>query len=198
MNALFPDRTLPAGFQLSSFLPADEAATFLAWLDATTPWEAHRIYMYGRSVRVPRQVAWYGPTPYAYSQISHPARPLPPLLQSLLQRVCDATGYAFNAVLCNRYADGNDSVSWHRDNDYAVGATAAVASLSFGATRTFEVKSLSSGLDPNPALLLHAGDLLVMAPGVQTEWVHRIPRSSTPVGMRVNLTFRAVATQDEA
>lgn len=193
MNALFPDRSLPAGFQLSSFLPADEAATFLAWLDATTPWEAHRMYLYGRSVRVPRQVAWYGPVPYTYSQISHPARPLPPLLQSLLQRVCDATGYAFNAVLCNRYADGNDSVSWHSDNDYAVGTTSAVASLSFGATRTFEVKSLSSGLDPNPALLLHAGDLLVMAPDVQTEWAHRIPKSHTPVGPRINLTFRSVS-----
>jgi alkylated DNA repair dioxygenase AlkB len=198
MNALFPDRSLPAGFQLSSFLPADEAATFLAWLDATTPWEAHRMYLYGRSVRVPRQVAWYGPVPYTYSQISHPARPLPPLLQSLLQRVCDATGYAFNAVLCNRYADGNDSVSWHSDTDYAVGATAAVASLSFGATRAFDVRPIAPDFCPSQRMLLHAGDLLVMAPEVQTAWVHQIPKSPTPVGMRVNLTFRAVATQGEA
>jgi len=198
MNALFPDRTLPPGFQLSSFLPADEAATFLAWLDATIPWEGHRMHLYGRSVRVPRQVAWYGPSPYTYSQISHPARPLPPLLQSLLQRVCDATGYAFNAVLCNRYADGNDSVSWHRDTDYTVGATAAVASLSFGATRLFEVMPTVPEIGPRQALELHAGDLLVMAPGVQTAWVHQIPKSPTPVGVRVNLTFRAVATQGEA
>ena len=191
MNALFPDRTLPPGFQLSSFLPADEAATFLAWLDATIPWEAHTLSLYGRSVRVPRQVAWYGPTPYTYGAISHPARPLPPLLQSLLQRVCDATGYAFNAVLCNRYANGNDSVGWHSDDDYPVGATAAVASLSFGATRTFEVHPISSGL--GQALALHAGDLLVMAPGVQRTWLHRIPKTDAPVGTRVNLTFRAVA-----
>ena len=191
MNALFPDRTLPPGFQLSSFLPADEAATFLAWLDATIPWEARTLSLYGRPVRVPRQVAWYGPTPYTYGAISHPARPLPPLLQSLLQRVCDATGYAFNAVLCNRYANGNDSVSWHSDDDYPVGATAAVASLSFGATRTFEVYPISSGL--GQALALHAGDLLVMAPGVQRTWLHRIPKTDAPVGTRVNLTFRAVA-----
>jgi alkylated DNA repair dioxygenase AlkB len=42
-------------------------------------------------------------------------------------------------------------------------------------------------------MLLHAGDLLVLAPEVQTAWAHRIPKSPTPVGVRVNLTFRAVA-----
>jgi alkylated DNA repair dioxygenase AlkB len=190
MNTLFPDRTLPPGFQLSSFLPTDEAATFLAWLDATIPWETHTMSMYGRTVRVPRQVAWYGPSPYTYSQICHPARPLPPMLQSLLQRVSDATGYAFNAVLCNRYASERDSVSWHSDNDYAVGATAAVASLSFGATRAFEVRPVSSG--PVQAILLRAGDLLVMDPEVQTQWLHQLPKGRTPTGTRINLTFRAI------
>ena len=193
MNALFPDRTLPPGFQLSSFLPADEAATFLARLDATIHWEARTLSLYGRSVRVPRQVAWYGPTPYTYSQISHPARPLPPLLQSLLQRVCDATGYGFNAVLCNRYADENDSVSWHSDNDYAVGATAAVASLSFGATRTFSIRPVVLETGPQQAFPLHAGDLLVMAPGVQQAWRHQLPKSKQPTGTRINLTFRSIA-----
>ena len=198
MNALFPDRTLPPGFQLSSFLPADEAATFMAWLDATLAWEHHTLHLYGQTVRVPRAVAWYGPSPYTYSQISHPARPLPPLLQSLLQRVCDATGLALNAVLCNRYADGDDSVSWHSDNDYAVGATSAVASLSFGATRAFDVRPIAPDFCPSQRMLLHAGDLLVMDAGVQDGWVHRIAKCHTPTGPRINLTFRAVATQGEA
>lgn len=52
MNTLFPDRALPR-FQLSSFLPADEAATFLAWLDATISWETHTMSMYGRARSVP-------------------------------------------------------------------------------------------------------------------------------------------------
>ena len=118
---------------------------------------------------------------------------LPHLLQSLLQRVGDATGYAFNAVLCNRYADGNDSVSWHSDDDYPVGATSAVASLSFGATRAFDVRPIAPDFCPSQRMLLHAGDLLVMAPGVQQTWWHQLPKTDAPVGVRVNLTFRAVA-----
>lgn len=193
MSALFPGR-LPAGFQLSAFLTGDEAATFLAWLDATIAWESHTVRLYGRTLRVPRQVAWYGPSLYTYSQIAHPARPLPPLLQSLLQRVCDATGYGFNAVLCNRYADENDSVSWHSDNDYAVGATAAVASLSFGATRTFAIQPVVLETGPQQAFPLHAGDLLVMAPGVQQAWRHQLPKSNLhDPGTRINLTFRSIA-----
>ena len=197
MSALFPGR-LPSGFHLSAFLLPAEAATFFAWLDATIAWESHTVSMFGRALRVPRQVAWYGPSPYTYSQIAHPARPLPPLLQSLLQRVCDATGYGFNAVLCNRYADENDSVSWHSDNDYAVGATAAVASLSFGATRTFAIQPVVLETGPPQAFSLRAGDLLVMAPGAQQAWRHQLPKSKQPTGTRINLTFRAVATQGEA
>ena len=193
MNALFPTRILPTGVHLTALLPS-EAEAFLAELDAMIPWETHTMSMFGRTVRVPRQVAWYGPRPYTYSQITHPARPLPALLQSLLERVNAETGYAFNAVLCNRYADENDSVSWHSDNDYAVGATAAVASLSFGATRTFAIQPVVLETGPQQAFSLHAGDLLVMAPGVQQAWRHQLPKSKQPTGTRINLTFRSVFT----
>jgi len=196
MSALFPTRILPTGFHLTALLPS-EAEAFLAELDAMIPWETHTMSMFGRTVRVPRQVAWYGPRPYTYSQITHPARPLPALLQSLLERVNIETGYAFNAVLCNRYTDGNDSVSWHSDNDYAVGATAAVASLSFGATRAFSIRPVVLETGPSQTFALNAGDLLVMAPGVQKAWFHQLPKSRSPVGMRINLTFRSVSTESE-
>ena len=46
------------------------------------------------------------------------------------------------------YRDGNDSVSWHADDEKRVlGPNPVVASVSLGATRTFELKHKTSGFD---------------------------------------------------
>lgn len=46
-------------------------------------------------------------------------------------------GTSFNSVLVNRYRDGSDGVSWHRDDEPELGPAPLIGSVSLGATRRF-------------------------------------------------------------
>src|SRR5215472_4130618 len=132
---------LPEGFVLvpAAFAPTESAA-HLAALLAELEWEEQRFKIYGRSMPMPRLIAMYGPVGYRYSGVVHPPRPLPPWLGAIRRRVEEASGRRFNSVLANLYRDGRDSVGWHRDSDYAHGGQPDLASVSFGATRRFDLR----------------------------------------------------------
>src|SRR5439155_26765910 len=104
-----------------------------------------RFTIYGRTIPMPRLIAMYGPVGYRYAGVVHPPRALPAVLEAIRRRVEQATGRRFNSVLANLYRDGRDSVGWHRDRDYAHGGQPDIASLSFGATRRFEMRDDTDG-----------------------------------------------------
>ena len=69
----------------------------------------------------------------------HP-RPIPACL-AYLQNITEAsTGQTFNFCLVNYYANGNDSISYHSDDERFLGANPAIASFSLGARRDFLMK----------------------------------------------------------
>ncbi|WP_051470250.1 alpha-ketoglutarate-dependent dioxygenase AlkB family protein [Fischerella sp. PCC 9605] len=109
-------------------------------------------------------------------------------LQELRLRIELETSYRFNIVLCNRYRDGKDSVGWHNDNEPSMGTSPAIASISLGATRKFQMR-LKSGRSITDFWLEH-GSLFLMKPGCQESWVHQVPKTSRAIGERINLTFR--------
>lgn len=181
---------LPPGLRLlPGVLEPGEADEHLLGLVAEIEWEDHVFTIFGRTVPMPRRIQLYGPHGYDYSGVHHPPRPLLPRLERLRARVEAAAGLPFNSVLCNLYRDGADSMGWHRDDDYPHGGQALVASLSLGATRRFLLKP-RRGRHPSVGLDLAAGDLLLIDGEARTDWVHSLPRTSRPVGPRVNLTFR--------
>jgi alkylated DNA repair dioxygenase AlkB len=118
----------------------------------------------------------------------HPPKPLTARLEAIRRVVESATGLAFNSVLANLYRDGRDSVGWHRDSDYAHGGQPAIASLSFGAVRRFELRERAAS--STVAVDLEPGSLLLMDADAVARWSHRVPKTARPVGPRVNLTFR--------
>jgi alkylated DNA repair dioxygenase AlkB len=77
-----------------------------------------------------------------------------------------------------------------------------IGSLSLGAARAFLIKPIKPigpiGPITNQAadkkavqtFVLTSGSLLVMPPGFQQRYQHSVPKSKTPCGPRVNLTFR--------
>ena len=69
-----------------------------------------------------------------------------------------------------------------------MGIFPAIASLSLGATRKFQIRKKTGGEITN--YWLEHGSLLVMHPGCQESWKHQVPKTNSPVGQRVNLTFR--------
>jgi alkylated DNA repair dioxygenase AlkB len=180
---------LPDGFTLVAevFDPAWSEA-HLEGLLADLEWEEQRFTIYGRTMPMPRLVAMYGPVGYRYSGVVHPPRRLSPRLDLIRRRVEEVTGRAFNSVLANLYRDGRDSVGWHRDSDYAHGDQPDIASVSFGATRRFELRDRTGGV--RAAVELEAGSVLVISGDAVARWWHRVPKTSRAVGPRVNLTFR--------
>jgi alkylated DNA repair dioxygenase AlkB len=96
-------------------------------------------------------------------------------------------------VLVNRYENEKESVGWHADNEPEIPHEHPIASLSLGATRNFEMRK---GGGPVQTIELEHGSLLVMGPGMQREWKHQVPKTKNPCGLRVNLTFRWMVSQE--
>jgi alkylated DNA repair dioxygenase AlkB len=92
-------------------------------------------------------------------------------------------------VLLNRYANEQDSVSWHSDDEPEMDSDHPIASLSLGAAREFLIRPVTSKKEVQ-SYVLTSGSLLVMPPGFQQRYQHCVPKSRTPCASRVNLTFR--------
>jgi alkylated DNA repair dioxygenase AlkB len=174
--------------QLPLSLPNDEV---LARLIAETAWRSEIITVWGRQHPQPRLTAWHGEAAYAYSGITLEPLPFTPLLQALRAAVEAASGRRFNSVLLNYYRDGRDSMGMHSDNEPELGPEPAIASLSFGATRTFVLQHKAS--KERIRIDLTDGSLLLMGGTLQHNWNHGIPKISRAVGPRVNLTFRFIS-----
>lgn len=173
-----------------TYRPAFDDTAYVE-LRAAIDWQQRSVTVYGKTYPQPRLTRWYGPIGYTYSGLAWPADPLPPVLRALAEKTSAAVGVELNSVLCNLYRDGRDCVSWHADDEEGMGAT--IASLSYGATRTFKLRPAGAGRSPrHTSYDLEHGSLLVMWPGVQRDWQHCIPRTARPVGERINLTFRRV------
>jgi alkylated DNA repair dioxygenase AlkB len=103
------------------------------------------------------------------------------------------TGRRFNSVLVNLYRDGADSMGWHMDDDYPHGGQPMVASVSFGAVRTFRFrlrdKAQRSGR-PSVGFPLVDGSVLGFEGAARSDWQHALPRTRRVIGARVNLTWR--------
>lgn len=162
-------------------------------LGATTAWRQDEVVLFGRPTRVPRLQAWHGDAgrTYTYSGLRLEPEPWTPALLEVKAAIEPLAGIRFTSVLCNRYRDGRDGVDWHADDEPELGPEPVIASVSFGATRPFQLRhrhdpSLAHAVD------LPAGSLLVMRGPTQACWKHRIPKTARPVGERLNLTFRVI------
>ncbi|QGZ40503.1 alkylated DNA repair dioxygenase AlkB [Pseudoduganella flava] len=174
--------------QLPLALPNDEVLRRL--LDETA-WRQESIILYGKPVLQPRLSAWYGEAVYTYSGRTFQPLPFTPLQLAIKQAVEAATGRRFNSVLLNCYRDERDSMGFHSDDERELGREPAIASVTFGATRTFILKHKT--LPKTLKLDLTDGSLLLMAGTLQQHWRHGINKETKPRGVRVNLTFRLIA-----
>jgi alkylated DNA repair dioxygenase AlkB len=156
-----------------------------------TPWKQDEISFMGKVRPVPRLAAWYSKTmqSYFYSGIKVAAHPYTNLIAEINNLVEIATGNEFNSVLVNLYRDGNDSVSWHADDETSLGHSITIASLSLGASRDFQFKR-KDGQDNSINIELDDGSLLLMRHPTQRYWFHQIPKRKRIRNQRINLTFR--------
>jgi alkylated DNA repair dioxygenase AlkB len=178
------------------FLQLWEATRLFTTLLVTCAWE-RRKGLFGHVV--PRDEAYYGDsgTHYTYSRREYKPLPWLPELLSLKARVEEVTPAAvygnlprtgYNAVLCNLYRNGNDSVGLHADAEPEMGPV--IASVSLGAERVFRLKANDGGVVLSETL--PAGSLLIMAGESQRHFRHEVPKEPLVTESRINLTFRYV------
>ena len=183
-------------FYQPEFLTAGEADQYHDTLLRETDWQQDSLVFGGKTVPIPRLQAWHGEenSHYGYSGLALTPLPWTPLLSELKSRVEKAADSCFNSVLLNYYRDGNDSVSWHSDDEKELGSEPVIASLSLGTTRRFELRHRHKKGRKFTCELAH-GSLLIMGPGIQQHWHHQVPKQPGLSSGRINLTFRYVHPQ---
>ncbi|XP_037695382.1 alpha-ketoglutarate-dependent dioxygenase alkB homolog 3 isoform X2 [Choloepus didactylus] len=160
------------------FLDLKEADGILEQLLQDVPWKQRTGIREDITYQQPRLTAWYGELPYTYSRITMEPNPhWHPVLSILKRRIEENTGRTFNSLLCNLYRNEKDSVDWHSDDEPSLGKCPIIASLSFGATRVFEMRK-----KPPPEengdytyvervkIPLDHGTLLIMEGATQADW----------------------------
>ena len=181
-----------------NFLRPAEATILFNLLCEKCAWERRKSSF---KYAVPRDEAYYGDpgTNYTYSRREYKPLGWIPELLALKARVEDATPAAaytnlglpkldYNAVLCNLYRNGNDSVGLHADAEPEMGPV--IASFSLGAERLFRLKKLNGSVVF--AERLSHGSLFIMAGQTQKSFKHEIPKEPEVEQPRISLTFRRI------
>lgn len=177
-----------------AFYPPELADQVFRRLRDETPW-AQEI---SRGKPFPRLTAWYADPgiSYSYSGVTHQPLPWTELLARLRADAQRAAGAEFNGLLLNRYRDGRDSMGFHSDDEPELGRNPVIASISLGAVRRFVLRHRQSS--ERLTLELAHGSLLVMGGTCQHHWQHAVPKTTQPLGERINLTFRKLLPLEQA
>lgn len=192
-------RDAPLLALLSDFLPPDEATATQERLDREIDWRSPTIQLYGREHIIPRSQCWMGDDDASYRYSGRTLKPEPwhPAILELKDRVISTLQSAglpvaaFNSVLLNRYAHGDQRMGWHSDDEPELGGDPIIAAVSLGSERPLRFREKSGTPRAAFNVWLPHGSLLLMGPGAQSRWQHALaPRAIE--GVRINLTFRQI------
>ncbi len=178
-------------FYYPNFFETSIEQNIIQSLTENVAWKQEQIRMFGKMLDMPRLTAWYGEEDkvYQYSGLQNIPLPWTDQMLQLKNKIENKTETAYNAALFNYYRNGNDSMGWHSDNEKELGQNPTIASVSFGATRTFQFKHRTEKT-PNISIELEHNSLLFMTKETQHHWLHQIPKTKKNVAARINITFR--------
>lgn len=111
-----------------------------------------------------------------------------PFLVKILNLVNEKLETEYNGILVNLYENGSNYIGAHSDDENGI-APIGVASISFGATRTFRIRTKYTKKIVKDIQHV-SGDLLLMTGNFQKEFTHEIPIQRKIEKPRVSLTFR--------
>ncbi|KAI5064811.1 hypothetical protein GOP47_0019506 [Adiantum capillus-veneris] len=161
-----------------NFLERKEASGYLESLNNELPWIRPTLSVYGQKCEQPREtcyVADEGLPTYKYSGY----QPIVykwedfPVLKIIANAVHSALPAAkFNSVLLNRYTNGNDYAAWHADDE-----------------------KVHRVLLTCLKLILHANHKVQRGSYTQRDWEHSVPKRKRVNGLRINLTFRYITSE---
>jgi len=167
-----------------------DANAHLDYLLKHIEWKHDEACMFGRHIITARKVAWFGDRnfDYTYSGRTRTALKWTSNLLAMKDLVQKRTSGRYNSCLLNLYADGDQGMGWHHDDENGLGTNSDIASVSFGAVRRFDFRHKQNR--EKVSVVLEHGSLLVMRGTTQACWQHQIPKTKEISKPRVNLTFR--------
>ena len=171
-----------------------ESNRYLTSLIDKVPWQQDSLRIGGKEVLIPRLQCWMGDpgSEYSYSGIRLQPKPWSKDVLNIKTRIECLTEHKFNSVLLNYYRNGQDSVSWHADDEKELGDKPTIGSISFGAVRKFQFRAKSTNDVRKFNIELRNGSLLLMGDTLQNNWLHQLPKAPGLVRPRINLTFRRI------
>ncbi|HEX8517895.1 MAG TPA: alpha-ketoglutarate-dependent dioxygenase AlkB [Bacteroidia bacterium] len=186
----FPDSDITL---YNGFFSKEESDIFFNKLLNDIEWRQDKMTFYEKVYDLPRLTAWYGDigSSYTYSNIPMNPKPWTNELLKIKERIEKISNTSFTSVLINLYRKGSDSVSWHSDDEKELGINPVIGSVSFGESRTFQLKHKHLAEAKANILLTH-GSFLLMQGATQHYWKHQIPKSAKVLRQRINLTFRVM------
>ena len=177
-------------------------------------WKQESMNLYGQELNYPRLIAWYGEAEKNYRFSGKTQNPNDwsknSIIMGIKAELEAEAGETFNSVLLNKYRNGQDSISWHSDNEKELGENPTIVSLSLGSERTFKMRRFdrSQFLCPftdkyrkSTNIPLAHNSLLIMKGETQAYWQHAIDKQKDPEFdmftkiqslERINLTFRNI------
>jgi alkylated DNA repair dioxygenase AlkB len=171
-----------------------ESNRYLTSLIDKIPWQQDSLWVGGKEVLIPRLQCWMGDqgSDYSYSGIRLQPKPWSEDVLNIKTRIESLAEHKFNSVLLNYYRNGQDSVSWHADDEKELGDKPIIASISFGAVRKFQFRAKFTNGAQKFNIELRNGSLLLMGDTLQNNWLHQLPKASGLGKPRINLTFRRI------
>ncbi len=175
---------------IRSWLSYEESRTLETLILNKLSWQQPILSLYGKKNPIPRKTAFIadGGIIYRYSRFNHKSEDIPLWFRPLINKISKECNVQFNGCLLNYYRDGKDHMGWHSDDEVDLEKTKPIASLSIGTSRDFLFKHRAKPF--KEILDLHEGDLLVMHPNCQKDWIHSLPIRRRVKEHRINLTFR--------
>lgn len=155
--------------------------------------------LYGKICRQQRSVGFFvkkslienGMKGYKYSNRMIPCQILPSIMDDFLNVVNETLKTKFNSILVNRYENGKDYISFHRDNEKGVDPKDGVASFSLGEPNSERIMTIKNNEGKKVVdIPLKIGSLVHMLEGCQKNRTHGIKKQNHVKGVRISLTMR--------
>lgn len=167
------------------------------------PRDALSFKIYGKVLVLPRDKQFYGDhredgkVPwYRYGGDHIPkVHKWTPILEMIRDSIESFTGQHCNHLVVNRYQNGNDHISFHRDKTKDFETDASVMTVSLGCTRDFILKEKATG--NKVKIALQPGSLCILGPETNEKWYHSIPKRAGVSKTRISLTYRKIKTWRE-
>ena len=179
------ENLLPFGGEVlvfQNFFSENESERFFNHLVNEIKWKQEPIKIFGKEIIQPRLTAFYGDAEkvYSYSGIIMKPHAWTNELLEIKTKIETVAQVKFTSALLNFYRNEKD-----------LGNNPVIGSVSFGATRIFQLRDYKSRSITKSVELTNES-FLFMRGETQHVWEHQLPKTSRQLGERINITFRKI------